>query len=621
MLNTHSSPTENRAEKKTQINHSQVRLNQEKAQLNTIMGVVNCYLREYAIPNKQVDWCFNSASLPQTLKRNFTAKQRVAIHLPLQNQAQESCLLVLPVEYVSKLGKVKLSGTPWSKMAGTGWSKLNATQTLTLLLNYLKQVLMIPFNHELIEQMQNSLLVTEQFLNADSTLKQHNAFIASEQSLLWGHTFHPTPKSRSGVSMDDLLACSPEVGAKVPLYWFEVEAALLDVLRSDTRTSPKAMLEQLAPKESDSESKLLYPCHPWESYTLLQNPAVQRAIEQGKITPLGLGGHKLLPTSSVRTLYHPNMDWFAKFSINVRLTNCVRKNAWYELDSAVQLTSILRSIKESEQLRNPIFKVMSEPYATTLNLESIAGQEPDDIIKARESFGILYRENFTLSETDVLQPTLAGSLFAYDREGNSCIATQLKHKAKATQSQYECVATLWFERYLNCLVPGVFNYYFKHGVAFEPHLQNTLIGFEKGMPCCVWIRDLEGTKLLPEFWPSETLQQLSERAQQSVYYSREQGWNRIGYCTFINNISEAIFFIAEGGAKLEETLWELLKESIVRWQSINGNQPELVALLDGGFFPSKNNFTTRLMQNADKESGYTLIATPWATQNTGENHD
>ena len=501
MLNNHSYPTENRAENKTQINHSQVQLNQEKAQINTIMGVVNCYLREYAIPNKQVDWCFSSASLPQTLKRNYTAKQRVAIHLPRQNQAQENSLLVLPVEYVSSLGKVKLSDSPWSKTAGAGWSKLDATQTLTLLLNYLKQVLMIPFNHELIEQMQNSLLVTEQFLHADSTLQQHNAFIASEQSLLWGHTFHPTPKSRSGVSMDDLLACSPEVGAKVPLYWFEVEAALLDILRSDTRTSPEAMLEQLAPKESDSESKLLYPCHPWESYTLLQNPAVQRAIEQGKITPLGLGGDKLLPTSSVRTLYHPDMEWFAKFSINVRLTNCVRKNAWYELDSAVQLTSILRPIKESEQLRNPVFKVMSEPYATTLNLESIEGQEPNDIIKARESFGILYRENFTLSETDVLQPTLAGSLFAYDREGNSCIATQLKHKAKATQSQYESVATLWFERYLHCLVPGVFNYYFKHGVAFEPHLQNTLIGFEQGMPCCVWIRDLEGTKLLPEFWP------------------------------------------------------------------------------------------------------------------------
>ncbi|MDD1827709.1 siderophore biosynthesis protein PvsD [Photobacterium sp. ZSDE20] len=620
MLNSQSSLTENFIENTELLNRNKIQLNHEKAQLNTIMGVVNCYLREYAIPNEQVEWCFRSASLPQTLKRNYAAEQRVAIHLPQQNRTEESDLLVLPIQYMSKLGKVKLSDMPWARTSGAGWCKLDATQTLTLLLNYLKQVLVIPFNHELVEQMENSLLITEQFLNVDTAPQHHNAFIASEQSLLWGHTFHPTPKSRSGVSMDDLLACSPEVGAKVPLYWFKVDSSLLDVLCSDNRKQPQTMLEQLAPEKNDSASTMLYPCHPWESYTLLQNPIVKRAIEQGKITPLGLGGDKLSPTSSVRTLYHPDMDWFAKFSINVRLTNCVRKNAWYELDSAVQLTSILRPIKESEQLHNPVFKVMTEPYATTLNLESVAEQEQADVIKARESFGILYRENFTLSETDILQPTLAGALFAYDRDGNSCIATQLKQKAKATQNQYESVATLWFERYLHCLIPGVFNYYFKHGVAFEPHLQNTLIGFEKDMPCCVWIRDLEGTKLLPEFWSPDSLHQLSERARQSVYYSLEQGWNRIGYCTFINNISEAVFFIAEGNSELEEILWATLQDAISRWQSINGKQPELVNLLNGGHFPSKNNFTTRLMQSADKESSYTQVATPWANQSKGATH-
>ncbi|MCZ8499720.1 hypothetical protein O9929_24775 [Vibrio lentus] len=29
-----------------------------------------------------------------------------------------------------------------------------------------------------------------------------------------------------------MLACSPEVGAKVPLYWFKVDTTLLDVLSS-----------------------------------------------------------------------------------------------------------------------------------------------------------------------------------------------------------------------------------------------------------------------------------------------------------------------------------------------------------------------------------------------------
>ena len=112
------------------------------------------------------------------------------------------------------------------------------------------------------------------------------------------------------------------------------------------------MLGKLAPEKRHAESTVLYPCHPWESYTIYKNPVVKHAIEQGKITPLGLGGEKLLPTSSVRTL--PDMDWFAKFSINVRLTNCVRKNAWYELDSAVQVGIDFALDKESEQLRNPV---------------------------------------------------------------------------------------------------------------------------------------------------------------------------------------------------------------------------------------------------------------------------
>lgn len=596
------------------LTKSRTQLNNREAQLNTIMGVVNCYLREYAIPNKQVDWQYRSTSLPQTLKRNYAEKQRVAIHLP-----QKSGVLLLPVEYVSQLGKVKLIDMPWSKVPGSGWCKLDATQTITLLLNYLKQALAIPFNDELVDQMENSVMVMEQFLNSNQKPQQHNAFIASEQSLLWGHSFHPTPKSRSGVTMDDLLACSPEVGAEVPLYWFEIDNTLLDVLSSDDRSTPISMIEQLAPENSHSPNVTLYPCHPWESATILQNPLVQRAIEKGKITPLGLDGKKMLPTSSVRTLYHPDTKWFAKFSINVRLTNCVRKNAWYELDSAVQLSSILRPIKESEQMRNPVFKVMTEPFATTINLESVNCEQKEHLTQARESFGILYRENLSLCEIDVLEPTLAGALFAFDRDGKSCIASQLKHKSHASETSFNDTATLWFERYLHCLIPGVFNYYFKHGVAFEPHLQNTLIGFEKGMPCCVWIRDLEGTKLLPEFWSPESLNQLSERARQSVYYDRKQGWNRIGYCTFINNISEAIFFISEGNETLEKALWDSVKNAVVRWQSVNGKQPELEALINNGSFPSKNNFTTRLMQRADKESDYTQVKVPWVNQQ-GANH-
>ncbi|MCZ8499721.1 hypothetical protein O9929_24780 [Vibrio lentus] len=93
------------------------------------------------------------------------------------------------------------------------------------------------------------------------------------------------------------------------------------------------MLEQLAPDRSNSaQAPCFYPCHPWESYAFAK-PSGQNGHEQGKIIPLGLGGENSYPLHPC-ALCTADMDWFAKFSINVRLTNCVRKNAWYELDSA-----------------------------------------------------------------------------------------------------------------------------------------------------------------------------------------------------------------------------------------------------------------------------------------------
>ena len=68
-------------------------------------------------------------------------------------------------------------------------------------------------------------------------------------------------------------------------------------------------------------------------------------------------------------------------------------------------------------MRNPVFKVMTEPFATTINLESVNCEQKEHLTQARESFGILHRENLSLCEIDVLEPTLAGALFAFDRDG------------------------------------------------------------------------------------------------------------------------------------------------------------------------------------------------------------
>jgi siderophore synthetase component len=113
-------------------------------------------------------------------------------------------------------------------------------------------------------------------------------------------------------------------------------------------------------------------------------------------------------------------------------------------------------------------------------------------------------------------------------------------------------------------------------------------------------------------WPADKLSELSEKAKDSVYYSREQGWNRIAYCTLINNISEAIFHLSAGQQALETQLWQALAAAIEQWQLNESEQPELQAMLDGAPIPSKNNLTTRILKQADSLSSYSALKNPLA---------
>lgn len=571
------------------------------AEHNTVTCLLNCYLREYAIPAGEANLNANVADCPLALRR-AGRHQLVLIEFP-SSQAR----LLVQADCVSLLGRCRFASNPFLKTRGRPWQVVNAQQLSQFLLQYLADCLETDFNGELLNQISNSAQITQAFLmrrRADNRGGDH--FLRAEQDLLWGHAMHPAPKSRQGVTMDDLMACSPEVFASFELYWFEVAPELVEIMGESEDWNPEEIFSQL-----HSQSANLYPCHPWEAYTILRQPVVREAIARGLIKPLGSMGDQLSPTSSVRTLYHPNLPAQLKFSINVRLTNCVRKNAWYELESAVVLTRLLRSIQDKAEPYCARFEVMPEPVATTLNLDRLADATGLAGAKScRESFGILYRASITAKARAQYCPTLAASVFAWDADGDSALVKRIEQLCRERSEDYAVAAVRWFRQYLYCLLPGVFHYFFRAGVAFEPHLQNVLIGFSDNLPARIWIRDLEGTKLLPEFWPNEKLAELSPRARDSVYYSREQGWQRIAYCALINNISEGIFHCAASDRALEKRLWRQVAKVVEQWQNLHGREPELQGLLAGEPIPCKNNFTTRLMKQADRHSGYTLLSNP-----------
>ena len=163
-------------------------------------------------------------------------------------------------------------------------------------------------------------------------------------------------------------------------------------------------------------------------------------------------------------------------------------------------------------------------------------------------------------------------------------------------------------------------------MVLEPHLQNTVIGFDSGLPTRVWIRDLEGTKLIPSYWPEEKLGHLSSGARASLYYTQVQGWKRIAYCTLVNNLAEAIFHLTSvhqtsaqqktgrenvcDPEALEQHLWHIISKITQRFQQRFGTQPLLQGLLNGDALPSKNNLRLRLFKRADRDADYSDLPSP-----------
>ena len=134
-------------------------------------------------------------------------------------------------------------------------------------------------------------------------------------------------------------------------------------------------------------------------------------------------------------------------------------------------------------------------------------------------------------------------------------------------------------------------------------------------PSHIYIRDLEGTKLLPEQWPDTRLTGLTERAKASVRYSEKLGVKRIGYCLLINNLAQSVFFLAREDAELEARLWGCLGSTLKRYQQHHGNtfsERLIRQLLDGAPWPNKTNLLNRVLKRRDRASEYVPLPSPFA---------
>lgn len=574
--------------------------------------LLNCYCREVAGPagEMSVGPLFWQNDWPAAIQVALQREAGQVLHMQLPHTGDR---LLAVVAGPSLTGNYRYRSPFFHKAPGKAWALLDWQAQATLLLRELSLRHGVEPNTELMEQVRGSVAMTTLALQvrpgARLPADPRQAFIASEQSLVFGHPFHPAPKSRQGFSDEDLQRYSPELGTRFALHWFAVRSEHVIQHSLLPQRCEEIVAAGAPPVDADH---IAVPVHPWQAAYLQQLPLVREALRDGRIRHLGEHGAPFYATSSVRTLYQPGNPFFYKFSLNVRLTNCVRKNAWYELEGATEVTRIMRGLLPRLQRDFPGLEVLEEPAFQSVDLRDADEARNREAI---ECFGMILRASMEPLLRTGVTPLLAGALFGNHVYGEQLVRGLLADLAARERSPLAAVTERWFSAYVEQLMLPVLHCYFAHGLVFEPHLQNVLLGLQDGWPCQLFLRDFEGVKLLPSHYPQEALQSVSARAREALWYDEALGWKRIAYCLFVNNFAEAIAQLAADAPALQLRLWGVVRHHLQRYQAPWGSPASsrrINAVLAGEPFPGKTNLTNRFLQRADRGSTYVMVGNPIA---------
>ncbi|MFC3152744.1 IucA/IucC family protein [Litoribrevibacter euphylliae] len=416
----------------------------------------------------------------------------------------------------------------YAPASGQGQNDLQKTQELELLARLIES-----------QQVMTRYLETR---NQDQRLFS-NRFIDSEQSILFGHWLHPTPKSRQGIHEWQHQDYTPELCGHFQLHYFAVDRALVEQGSILSQSAEEILNQVLSSENSNTlpqldEHMMLVPTHPLQAQWLLHQAYIQGYLESGKIRDIGPLGARFTPTSSVRTLYCESLGFMIKLSIPVKVTNSMRINMHHELEAGVAVASLFRQTQFSTTY--PRFQTIDDPAYLTLNLPE----------QEESGFELIIRENpFSACQPEVERQAVV-SLAALtqdslDPEKPSRLASLIHTIAEEQHSDLQhadlqYVAQEWFEQYWISAIEPAIRLYDEHGIALEAHQQNSLLDVTHGYPSRYFFRDNQGFYLSKSHKESLIAMEPILAKTDDLFYDDDMIINRFSYYLIANQLFSVI---------------------------------------------------------------------------------
>ncbi|MCC2606951.1 IucA/IucC family protein [Planctobacterium marinum] len=539
--------------------------------------------------------------------------------------------LAIAVTYRSLVGRHKLAQCYQLQPGSMDWHPIDSISAIMLLIQeiYAQPDGATPVSDQQLELTSRTLeshQIMAHYLQArhDDAALQSGRFIDTEQSILFGHWLHPTPKSRQGMHQWQHARYAPELKGRFKLHFFAVEADLV-IQNSVLAHSAEHIVADIANREADEalrqcaeqqrdQGRVLLAVHPLQAAWLLNQDYIQQLIHQHRLFEVGPLGPYFTATSSVRTLYCDELDYMVKVSIPVKITNSMRINMRHELAAGVTLARLMTDNGFSQS--HPDFSLIRDPAYLSLDLPQ----------RQESGFEFIIRDNpFAAQAGDT---GLAGvqSLAALLQEpihpGGLSRLAQIITKLSLQQGKSLAQTSMdWFSRYWQCAIEPAIQLFDQLGIALEAHQQNSILALSRGYPERYYYRDNQGFYLAES--QREILLDIEPGLEQcpELFYADSMIFDRFSYYLVINQLFAVINRFGLDQLLPESVLLEETRNRLLRLlPRMSGRGSALIeSILYRKTIPCKGNLLTRVEDvdelQADNELAvYTQIYNPLYTR-------
>lgn len=595
----------------------------------SFQAFVNAYLREIQ------PGVWHSAALWQRCSGMETDTQSQYItELQLAKTGQS---LAIAVAYRSLVGRHRLLACYQLQAGSLDWQPIDSVSAIMLLIQDIYahpagQTAVSDQQLELTARTLESHQIMAHYLQErhDDPALHSSRFIDTEQSILFGHWLHPTPKSRQGMHRWQHALYAPELKGRFKLHFFAAAADLV-IQNSVLALSAEQIVADIASRETDKEQgqyaellrnqgKVLLAVHPLQAQWLVNQDYIQQLIAGHKLVEIGPLGPLFTPTSSVRTLYCDELHYMVKVSIPVKITNSLRINMRHELEAGVTLARLMTANGFSQC--QPDFRLIPDPAYLSLALPH----------RQESGFEFIIRDNPFCQQGSDPEGPVVQSLAALLQEPLqpaepsrlAHIITQLSQQQGTSLQQ---TSMDWFSRYWQCAIEPAIQLFDQFGIALEAHQQNSILELSRGYPAVYYYRDNQGFYLAESQREALIDMEPGLKHCPMLFYPDTEIFDRFSYYLIINQLFAVINRFGLDGLLSESVLLEDTRTRLLRLlsrMSIRGSAL-IESMLYRKTIPCKGNLLTRVgdvdeLQADNELAVYTRITNPLYTGTTLHRH-